>query len=81
VHTLDFGSFGSSCLPVCLEGPRGIVRDDGSLVVGGGGLLPINILWVGGVVDGRWVVWKGKAGDDLVGIEIGIGCEVSFGMA
>jgi len=65
-----------------LEGPRGAVRDNGDLGAGEVGLLPINTSWVGGmgVLDGRWARSKGKAGNDLVEIGMGIGGEVSLGM-
>lgn len=62
-----------------LEGFRG---DGGGLATGEEGLLPISTSWVGGmgVLEGRWERSKGKAGNGLVGIGIGTGCEVPFGM-
>ena len=65
-----------------IEG-RDIVGDNGSFGTGEVGLLPISTSWVGGmgVLDGRWARSKGKAGNGLVGIGIGIGDEAPFGMA
>lgn len=65
-----------------IEG-RDTVGDSGSLGAGEVGLLPINTSWVGGmgVLDGRWARSKGKAGNGLVGIGIGIGDEAPFGIA
>lgn len=56
--------------------------DSGNLGTGEVGLLPNNTSWVGGmgVLDGRWERSKGKAGNGLVGIGIGIGDEVPVGM-
>lgn len=64
-----------------LEAFRGTVGDSGGLGTGEEGLLAINTSWVGGmgVLDGRWVRSKCKAGNGLVGIGIGIGCEAPFG--
>lgn len=110
MHTVDFGSFGSSGLSVRgddpgletlprdvegarrgfaeeerarLEGFRGTVGDSRGLAAGEEGLLPIKTSWVGGmgVLDGRWARSKGKAGNGLVGIGIGIGCEAPLGTA
>ena len=54
--------------------------DSGDLPAGEEGLLLIKTSWVGGmgVLDGRWARSKGRAGNGLVGIGIGIGCEVPF---
>jgi hypothetical protein len=64
------------------ESFRGAVGDSGDLGAGEEGLLLISTSWVGGmgVLDGRWARSKGKAGNDLVGIGIGIGCEAPFGI-
>ena len=106
MHTVDFGSFGSSGLSprgddlglgtlltdveveggrrdfveedrARLEDFRGIVGDIGDLAAGEEGLLVIKTSWVGGmgVLDGRWPRSNGKAGNGLMGIGIGIGCE------
>ena len=63
-----------------LEGFRGIVGDSGDLAAGEEGLLAINTSWVGGigVLDGRWARSNGTAGNGLVGIGMGIGCEAPF---
>lgn len=60
-----------------LEGFRGIVGDIGDLAVGEEGLLPVKTSCVEGmgVLDGRWLRSNGKAGNGLMGIGIGIGCE------
>lgn len=107
MHTVDFGSFGSSCLSIRgddpeleillrdvegamrgfageererLESFRGPVGDSGGRAAGEVGLLPINTSWVGGmgVLDGRCARSKGMAGNGLVGIGMGIGCEAPF---
>lgn len=65
-----------------LESFRGTVGDSGGLAAGEEGLLTINTSWVGGmgVLDGRCARSKGIAGNDLVGIGIGMGCDAPLWM-
>lgn len=60
-----------------VEGFWGTVGDSGNLATGEEGLLPINTSWVEGmgVLDGRWARSKGMAGNCLMGIGTGIGCD------